>query len=89
MTTNDITPPTVHLNGTSSDGLVEPLIDAYEKLGDALDSLMQTSPNARDYYVQPEGAIERATTEHVARMRQVSAVRDDIETLISAIRDQA
>lgn len=78
--------PTIHLNGTSRDGLVDPLVEAYGKLGDAYDSLKQTAPNGRDYYPQGPAAFEAARQQHESRLRRVDELRSELEELINAIQ---
>lgn len=78
--------PTIHLNGTSRESLLEALETAYRKLGEAYDALKQTAPNGRDYYPQGPNAIGQATSEHFARLKRIDEVRDELEALAIAIQ---
>jgi hypothetical protein len=44
--------PTVHINGTSQESLIEQAIAVAQAVNDVCDVLRDASPNARDYYVQ-------------------------------------
>jgi len=72
--------PTVHINGTSEDQLLEGYCDAMNALLDAIKKLEACSPNARDYYVN-DGDINAACTEHANRVADLIAVRRDINKL--------
>lgn len=86
MTVPPLTYPVVHLNGTSRTALLAELEHAHVKLKEAIDALMDASPNARDYYVVP-GSFEPAMDEHCARLDRVRAVREEIEAIILHIVD--
>lgn len=83
-----MTPPTVHLNGSSADTLLEGYEAAAESLGAALEALAGAAPNARDYYVQGPSAFEEARREHVARLEKVTAVLEEIRLLHRAVYRQ-
>ncbi len=72
--------PTVHLNGTSEDQLLEGYSNAMTALLDAITALEACSPNARDYYVNG-GDINAACAEHANRVADLVAVRRDINRL--------
>lgn len=42
--------PTVHMNGTSPEDLLEQLVRAHQAVAGALEALDAASPNGRDYY---------------------------------------
>lgn len=69
--------PTIHLNGTSAESLLEDLGQAYTALGEAYEKLQQCAPNGRDYYVKP-GTMETARAEHHDRLRRVESVREEL-----------
>jgi hypothetical protein len=77
--------PTVHLNGTSRDDLVEQIALAIHALHEAGRALAGTCPNGRDYYTQGPAAISKALEEHEARMRKVREVIAELETIGEAI----
>jgi hypothetical protein len=59
----DLTLPTVHLNGTGRKTLAEGYFEAWNRLNEAIAAFNAIEFNARDYYVQPEGAWPKARTE--------------------------
>lgn len=85
----DLKHPTVHLNGTSR----EALLDSYEQAGRAIDAallaLSDASPNARDYYPQGDGAFQTAVAQHRARYDALWAVKLEIEALAENLAEEA
>lgn len=79
--------PTIHLNGTDRDSLVNDIIDVRSKLFEALEAMRKVTPNGRDYYPQGPDAIHHAMVEHHARVAQIQAVMDELGTLAEAISD--
>lgn len=71
--------PTVHLNGTSREALLEAIEAAHSALLNAQHLLAQTAPNGRDYYVQGPDALYKAQDEHCARMRKLADVKEELE----------
>ena len=76
-----MTLPTIHLNGTSPEDLLEGYRDAMTALRAAQDALAKCFPNARDYYVQSPAAVQSARDEHTARQVAVERVFKEIEAL--------
>ena len=72
--------PTVHLNGTSEESLLDGFSAAHNAIIDAIKAMEDCAPNARDYYVN-YGSIHIAISEHSARVASLVAVRDDIMEL--------
>ena len=77
--------PSIHLNGTSRDELVEQLIKAARSLRLAIEALGEATPNGRDYYVQGPSALHQARGEHRVRLGKLQDVYDELETLAEAI----
>ena len=73
--------PTVHLNGTSEEALLEGYCNANNALLDAIKALEDCAPNARDYYVTKIGDINAASAEHANRIADLVAVRRDINLI--------
>ena len=72
----DLTLPSVHLNGTGRKTLAEGYFEAWNRLNEAIAAFNKIEFNARDYYVQPEGAWPKARTERdcaAAHLHQVHA----------------
>ncbi len=72
--------PTIHLNGTSAESLLEGYCDATDALLTAIKAMEACAPNARDYYVN-DGDFSKARREHSARIEQLVAVRREINDL--------
>jgi hypothetical protein len=67
-----ITPPTIHLNGTSAKDLWAGYEEAYDAVRAAQEALGKIEFNARDYYVQDADAFTKAR-DHRNEQRQVLA----------------
>ncbi len=72
--------PTIHLNGTSEESLLEGYACANNALLAAISALEACSPNARDYYIDG-GDINAACSEHKNRIAHLTVVRRDINKL--------
>ena len=77
--------PTIHLNGTSKVNLIESLEEASFAIDNAYQALKETAPNGRDYYPQGPQAFTAADQEHVARLRKLDEVKEEIDALTVAI----
>jgi len=75
--TSERTLPTIHLNGSSRQRLVEDAQTAYSALNAALETLCAMRPHQRDYYVSPD-TWAPASEEHSRRIETVLQVRDEI-----------
>lgn len=75
--------PRIHDNGTPKLKLLLLLDAATECLDVAYRAIKQTSPNPRDYE-----EIEKATEEHMGRLRAVDAVKEQLNSIISGIESQ-
>lgn len=83
--------PTIHMNGTPVDHFKKHLSDAAMHLRRAQESLKQTAPHMRDYYVKPDGGqsdFEVACVDHGWRMMRIDQVLDSIHGLQMAIYEQ-
>ncbi len=56
--------PSIHLNGTSAEQLLEQACEAGNAVRAAIVALEAAGPNARDYYPQGDDAFTRARAEH-------------------------
>lgn len=76
---NDITLPTVHMNGTGKKTLME----GYDGAADALlafaDAFGRIEFNARDYYVQGSDAYPKARDNRDAINLKIREIRDYID----------
>jgi hypothetical protein len=80
--------PTVHLNGTSGEALLDQYTTAAQSVRQAIDKLCDAGPNARDYYVQGPDAALAAQREHESRIAALKRVRDDLAAIAEGIQDQ-
>lgn len=80
--------PRLHLNGSSAEALLAPLMKARSATRDALAALTATGPHGRDYYVQGEGALGAAGDEHWERLRKLEAVLGELDAQIRNIMQQ-
>ena len=76
-----LTVPTVHLNGTSRDTLLEGYIAALDALRLAREALQAAAPNARDYYVQAGDTFCLAQNQHFVRLARLRETLDELITL--------
>lgn len=80
--------PTVHLNGTTGEVLVDQYTVAAQAVQKAIDAVCDAGPNSRDYYVQGPDASLAAQREHEARVAALKRVRDEMAAIAEAIQDQ-
>ena len=86
MSTETLTAPTIHLNGTSDADLFKQYADAAGAIRGAIQAL--PVPHGRDYYVQGDDAYKRARSEHDARVAMLRAIEADLRTILESIADQ-
>ena len=79
--------PSIHLNGTSKNELLEQQIEALRALRAAIAALRQAAPNGRDYYPQGTAAAARALAEHSRRLDKLHAIHAEIGGLALAITE--
>jgi hypothetical protein len=80
--------PTIHLNGTSGEDLLEQYTKAHDAVRKAIDALYEARPNGRDYYVQGPTALGYAQREHEARIAALRKVQEDLVAIGESIQDQ-
>ena len=73
--------PTVHLNGTSKEALLDQYHTVISALRVALEAMVDAEPHARDYYPQGEGAFTLAQRESAWRLSQVLIIQDEFRQL--------
>ena len=77
--------PTLHINGTSRDELLDQLSVAGGKVMDAIEALTAAAPNGRDYYPQGPSALSRAQSEHDARIARLNTVLVELTDMAEAV----
>lgn len=73
--------PTIHLNGTSRQRLLDDLTAAADAMREAHRAVCNASPNARDYYPQGSDAFGAADDEHRARLARLESVLAELNEL--------
>lgn len=76
-----IVAPTVHLNGTSREQLLEPVREALEAARKLEAALQAAAPNGRDYYTQNAAALSTAVRQHEAYRGAAMMIRKDMAAL--------
>ena len=80
--------PTININGSDAQQLMDALNDAMRSLHDASRALSKCSPHGRDYYVQGPDAIGIAIRQHVSRMQKLADISKELMTISLCIADQ-
>lgn len=70
----DITLPTIHMNGTSREMLLNPWKDVCKKIFELESSLEKVEFNGRDYYMR-DGSFEKARAEMEEMYENLKKVR--------------
>jgi hypothetical protein len=70
--------PTIHLNGTGKQMLLQGYIDALHAIKDAEEALRKIEFNARDYYVQGNHAWEQARDERFTQFAKLKEVEEHL-----------
>jgi hypothetical protein len=73
--------PTIHLNGTNPQDLLEDQLHMIDKLRDAIRAMEHNGPNGRDYYPQGSQAFQHAVEEHEQRLLVLRNVLAELETI--------
>lgn len=76
---NPTTLPTIHLNGTGRQTLLNNYNAAYRKLIEFRDAFCSIEFNARDYYVQSSTAFSTARTERDIMLHKIGALMEYLE----------
>jgi hypothetical protein len=84
-TTKTLAVPTIHLNGTSRENLMEDLLGAYHALTEAITALGRACPNGRDYYPQGNDALSAALEDHRSRLARLESVKAELMQVAEAI----
>jgi hypothetical protein len=79
--------PTVHLNGTAKEALMDSLTEARSALRGAIEKLEAAAPHQRDYYPQGAGAYEFARGQHQGRVAKLSGVSEQLASMLEALED--
>jgi hypothetical protein len=80
--------PTVHANGDSKATLFSDNVAAHDAISRAIEIVLKTAPNGRNFYMQGVGAIGEAMEQHFRRIHSLKAVRQEFEKIIFGIEEQ-
>ena len=80
--------PTIHLNGSSPDRLLDGYTNAVTALTDALEALVHGAPNGRDYYPQGDDAFRQAAREHASRVERLTSVLTELSEIGNHVSDE-
>lgn len=83
---DDLTIPTVHLNGSGFKNLQSQYREALERLREARRAI--PVPHGRDYYVQDDGAYLRARKQFEAQIAKIGEVEEELSGILLGIMDQ-
>jgi len=83
-----ITPPTVHLNGTSAKDLWAGYEAAYDAVRAAQDALRKIEFNARDYYVQGNDAYSKARDQRTEQFIKLVDIEEYLLQHLLSLREQ-
>ncbi len=83
-----MTKPTIHLNGSDADSLLEGYMTALTAVQQAIDAVQKTWPHGRDYYISGDAAIHAAMHEHRTRLEKLEAVRGELDALTAHVAAQ-
>lgn len=85
MLTIGLLTPTVHMNGTSREELIQQLCDAHHAINKAQEVLAQAAPNGRDYYPQGADAMWTAQKQHRTRVARLAATAAELMAIAEII----
>lgn len=73
--------PTVNINGTDRQQLLDGYMKARRALREAQEAVAEIAPHGRDYQTVAGHIYEEARSEHIERMRKLADVAFDLEQL--------
>jgi hypothetical protein len=80
--------PTVHLNGTSREELLDQFRECYRSINDTLDIICKAAPHGRDYYPKGDMALPQAQKDHERRIKVLTEMRQEFLELYTEVEDQ-
>jgi hypothetical protein len=83
--------PTIHLNGSGAENLLNQYHDCWEALDTAVKVLCRSRPHGRDYYPQDNGGIlgptyMAARNEHENKIQQLESMLKDFAKLAQHVQ---
>lgn len=80
--------PTIHLNGTSAEALLDNVQTALRELCSAYKAIEGMAPHPRDYYLQGDCAFDNASDSHSSMLAKIKNVREEVYKVYEGILDQ-
>lgn len=80
--------PTVHSNGTGRPQLIEQNREAVTAIRRAIDALYAAAPHGRDYGMPGSAAYSVARDEHVARLRALEKIKNELAEIYCSVRKE-
>lgn len=80
--------PTINLNGTSADALIEQYAKAATAVADAIKAVAEAWPHGRDFQTMKPCAHRRATEQHDDRMAWLRSVHADLMVILDNVCEQ-
>lgn len=82
----DLTTPTVHLNGSGFKNLEEQYREGLQAVEDAIQKL--PVPHGRDYYVQGDDVYLKARAQFEGQLEKLNAVKEELTEILRAVYRQ-
>ena len=86
QTSEALTVPTLHLNGSGWENLHKDYTEALEALRTAREKLPR--PHGRDYYVQDDAAFTKARDQFNVQMTKLSEVEEELTAILMKVYEQ-
>ena len=80
--------PTLNINGSTRDNLVDYHTRAMRKINEAYAALADMAPHGRDYQTAPPGTHEKAQEQYKVWREQLRVIHNDIESIAIEISNQ-
>jgi hypothetical protein len=80
--------PRINLNGSDKNVLLQEYKTAWTAAVQLRNMLLFTSPHGRDYQTAPTGAYEIARNQHVARLKAVDIIANELMDICEQIQNQ-
>lgn len=89
----DLITPSIHMNGTSAESLLEQQRHVYDAADALLTALAAATPHGRDYYVQDNGEVmgpkyRMAQAQHRVRMVMADTIKNEASEIAQAVMAQ-
>lgn len=78
--------PTLNMNGSSADDLIQPRLKAIKLMKDAIEALLQVTPNGRDYASHEKCVADRK--KHYDRIEVIHDIWNEIYSEAIDIKEQ-